>query len=89
MFAWTWNDKCLPYAFMLALMASDDGFGCYGLSKCINIGTCMHSKEIEHQANADQRHMSLPEPGRHITQILKSYDTLILKLGNFFFSLLL
>lgn len=66
-------------------MASDDGFGCYGLSKCINIGTCMHSKEIEHQANADQRHMSLPEPGRHITQILKSYDTLILKLGNFFF----
>lgn len=45
----------------------------------------MHSKEIEHQANADQRHMSLPEPGRHITQILKSYDTLILKLGHFFF----
>lgn len=68
-------------------MASDDGFGWYGLklSKRINIGTCMHSKEIEHQANADQRHMSLPEPGRHITQILKSYDTLILKLGNFFF----
>lgn len=58
MFAWTWNDKCLPYAFMLALMASDDGYGWYGLSKRINIGTCMHSKEIEHQANADQRHMS-------------------------------
>lgn len=45
----------------------------------------MHSKEIEHQANADQRHMSLPEPGRHITQILKSYDTLILKLSHLFF----
>lgn len=45
----------------------------------------MYSKEIEHQANADQRHMSLPEPGRHITQILKSYDTLILKLSHFFF----
>lgn len=66
---WTWNDKCLIYAFMLALMASDDGFGWYGLSKCINICTCnscMHSNEKEHRANADQRHMSLPEPGRHM-----------------------
>lgn len=46
----------------------------------------MHSNEIEHQANADQWHMTLPEPGRHITKILKSYNTLILKLGHIFFS---
>lgn len=46
----------------------------------------MHSKEIEHQANADQRHMSFTWAWKaHITQILKSYDTLILKLSHFFF----
>lgn len=49
----------------------------------------MHSNEKEHQANADQRHLTLPEPGRYKTKILKSYDTLILGLGQYFFILLL
>lgn len=50
---WIWNDKCLFYVFMFVFMVYDDGFGWYGLSKCINICLCMYFNEKEYWVNVD------------------------------------